>query len=238
VEERQTQPWNAGTTYLGGGQSSRDDFRRGEQRDYDSPRQTSYSRDESYEERTHYHGGYQPSYGRAEPDEQRNTYEEQSYGRGGYGEEHSYGQREEERRISINQPYRTHQQYEGERRQGYGDYSTSQRHQEYDVRASSQRGGDEYDASDSYGERQGGYGDREYGRSGGGYDGSSRRDRYGDAEGEGYERRSGGYGREEIQSEETFGAERLNLNEGEVADGWRQGYGGREQEGGYQGAEY
>ena len=239
MDERQTQPWNAGTTYLGGGQSGQDDFRRGGQRDRDSPRQTSYSRDESYEERTHYQGGYRPSYGRAEPDEQRNTYEEQSYGRGSYGEDHAYGQREDERRISINQPYRAHQQYEGERRQGYGDYSTSQRHQEYDVRTSC---GDEYGASDSYGERQRGHGGGEYGRSGGGYDGSSRRDRYGDAEGESYGRRSGGYGREEIESEETFGAERLNLNEGEVVDGgysWRQGYGGREQqEGGYQVADY
>jgi hypothetical protein len=235
VDERQSQPWNTGTTYPGDGQSGRDNFRRGEQRDYDSPRQTSYSRDESYEGRTHPQGGYQPSYGRPEPEEQRNTYEEQSYGRGGgSGEEYSYGHREEERRISTNQPHRAHHQYEEEEsRQGYGDYSRSGRRQEYDDRTSTQTGGHQYGAGDNYGERQESYGGGEYGRSGGsGYDDSSRRDQYEDAQDEGYGRRSGGY----EASEDTFGAERLNLNadEGGYSESRQPGYGGREEEGLYE----
>lgn len=227
MDERQSQPWNAGTTYLGDGQSGRDSFRRGEQRDYDSAGQTSYSRDESYEGRTHHQGGYQPSYGRPEPAEQRNTYEEQSYGRGGdYGEDYSYSHhREEERRISTNQPHRAHQYEEEVSRQGYGDYSRSERRQEYDDRTSSQRVGHVYGAGDSYGERQGSHGGSEYGRSGGGgYDNSPRRDR--DAQDE-------GYGRDEA-SEDTLGAERLNLNAGEVGYSRQRGYGGREEEGAYE----
>ena len=225
MDERHSQPWSAGTTYLGDGQSGRDSFRRGEQRDYDSPRQT-------HEGRTHHQGGYQPSYGRPEPNEHRNTYEEQSYGRGGgYGEDLSSGHREEERRASTNQQHHAHQYDES--RQGYGDYSRSERRQEYDDRTSSQRVGREYRVGDSYDERQGTYGGHEYGRSGGGgHDDSSRRDRYGDAQ-DGYGRRSGGYGRDDA-NEDTFGAERLNLNA--VEDGYsrQRGYGGREEEGGYE----
>lgn len=222
-DERHTNPWNADTTYLGDGQSGRDSFRRGEQRDYDSPRQT-------HEGRTHHQSGYQPSYGRPEPNEQRNTYEEQGYGHGGvYGESHSFGHREEERRSSTHQQHRVHQ-YE-ESRQGYGDYSRSERRQEYDDRMSSQRVGREYGVSDSYGERQGTYGSHEYGRSGGGgYDDSSRTDRYGDAQNESYGRRSGGYD----ANEDTFGAERLNLNAVEGGYSRQRGYGSREEEGGYE----
>ncbi|KAI9462276.1 heterokaryon incompatibility protein Het-C-domain-containing protein [Lactarius psammicola] len=198
VDER-----NYAATYVPEDQFSQDNFRRGEQRDYDSPRQTSsYGRGESYGGRTQdsgYQGGSRASYGRTEPDEPRNTYEEQSYGRrgGGYGEDYSRGQRGEERRSSVdrserqqqygeNQSYRT-RQYEGETRQGYGDSSRSddysERRREYADRSSSQRGGgDEYGGGDSYGERQASYGGGEYGRSsgGGGYgDNSSRGDRYG-----------------------------------------------------------
>ncbi|KAF8273017.1 Het-C-domain-containing protein [Lactarius quietus] len=239
---RVDEPWNAGATYLGDGQSGRDHSRRSEQRDYDSPRQTAHSRDEPYEGRTHYQGGYQPSYGHTEPDEQRNAYQEQSYGHGGrYGEDYSYAQREEENHNNTNQSYRAHQ-HEGQSRQGHGDYSRSEMRQEYASLTGSQRGGDAYGAGDSYSERQESYGGRsEYGRpGGGGYDDdSSRRDRYRDAGDEGYGHRSGGYGRG-AESEDTFGAERLNLSEGEGVGGYlrRPGYGGREQEGGYQGAEY
>ncbi|KAI9444928.1 Het-C-domain-containing protein [Lactarius indigo] len=260
VDERQTQPWNAGSTYED--QSRQDNFRRGEQRDYDSPRQTSYGREESYEGRTQdsdYQGGYRASYGRAEPEERRNTYEEQSYGREeDYREDYSRGQRQEERRSSADRSERHQQygepegqsyrarQYEGETRQGYGDYSRSDdysaRRQEYDVRTSSQRGGDEYRSSDSYGERQESYGRGEYGRSGGsGYEENSRRGQYEVTEDEGYGRRSEGYGRNE-ESEETFGAERLNLNEGDGDGGYsrRREYGGdyEQEDGGYQRAEY
>lgn len=254
VDERQTQPWNAGSTYED--QSRRDNSRRGEQRDYDSPRQTSYGREDSYEGRTRdsdYQSGYRASQGRTEPDERRSTHEEQSYGR---GESYSRGQRQEERRSSADrserqqrygereeQSYRA-RQYEGESRQGYGDYSRSDnsaRRQEYDVRTSPQRGGDEYRGGDSYGEPQGSYGRGEYGRTGGSAYEDSRRGQYEVAEDEGYGRRSEGYGRNE-ESEETFGAERLNLNEGEGDGGYsrRREYGGDyEQEGGgYQRAEY
>ncbi|KAH9004156.1 Het-C-domain-containing protein [Lactarius hatsudake] len=166
-------------------------------------------------------------------------------------------QRQEERRSSAyrserqqqygepeEQSYRAPRQSEGESRQGYGDYSRSDdsaRRQAYDVRTSPQRGGDEYRGGDNYGEPQRSYGRGEYGRTGGsGYE-DSRRGQYEVAEDEGYGRRSEGYGRNE-ESEETFGAERLNLNEGEGDGGYsrRRGYGGDyEQEGGgYQGAEY
>ncbi|KAH9081787.1 Het-C-domain-containing protein [Lactarius deliciosus] len=243
VDERQTQPI----------QSRQDNSRRGEQRDYDSPRQTSYGREESYEGRTRdseYQGGYRASQGRTEPDEQRTTYEEQSYGRGeSYRADYSRGQRQEERRSSADrserqqrygepeqQSYRAPRQYEGESRQGlWGLF------EEYNVRTSPQRGGDEYRGGDTYGEPQGSYGRGEYGRTGGsGYE-DSRRGQYEVAGDEGYGRRSEGYGRNE-ESEETFGAERLNLNEGQGDGGYsrRREYGGDyEQEGGgYQGAEY
>ena len=265
VDERQTQPWDAGATY---GQSSRDNFtRRDEPRDYDNPRQTSYTRDESYDEgRTQRsdvyqqpHGHQQP-HGYTRPDESRNTNEEQSYGRGGSrGEDYSYGRREEERRSGADyserpqrygedQPYRA-PQFEGRPGQSGLDYSGSddysERRQEYDGRASSQIRGDEYSGGDSYSERQASYGGREYGRSGGGggggYDDSSRRGQYGAAEDEGFGSRSGGYARNR-ESEDTFGAERLNLNEGEGEGtrGYSRRYGDYEQEGGYQGpgAEY
>ncbi|KAH9178845.1 Het-C-domain-containing protein [Lactarius sanguifluus] len=255
VDERQTH----GSAYED--QSRQDNSRRGERRDYDSPRQTSYGREESYEGRTRdsdYQGGYRASQGRTEPVvEQRNTYEEQTYGRGeSYREDYSRGQRQEERRSSADrserqqrygepeeQSYRARQS-EGESRQGYGAYPRSDdsaRRQEYDVRTSPQRGGDEYRGGDNYGEPQESYGRGEYGRSGGsGYE-DSRRGQYEVAEDEGYGRRSEGYRRNE-ESEETFGAERLNLNEGEGDGGYsrRREYGGDyEQEGGgYQRAEY
>jgi hypothetical protein len=264
-DERQSQPWHAGAAYGEDYRLSQDSYSQAEQRGYDRLRQAAYGRNEpSYErltERSDYEGGHQLSYGRVETDERRHAYEQQNSVRWGrYGEDNPHAQRHEQQERREHADHSGRQRYgeeesrrsrrdEEESRRSYGGYSRpgdeyrySERRQEYDGdTGTTYRGGDEYGSGSRYRESQESYPGGEYGRSG---EEASRRNRdhYEGAKEVGYGVRVGAYGHDEDR-DDTFGAERLDLNDRDEDRGGysgQRGYGGYEQREmyGQPGAEY
>ena len=223
MDKRHSPPRHAPAIYMEGHQTIQGRYTQDERRGNEDPRQASFGRPDSYErsyerfpEPSVYGGGFQPSYGRVEIEEERRLYEQQSTDHERHHERH-------ERRHADEPEGRQHHahrhDHEEESRQGYGAQAYPRPGDEYRYPGESHtyggervphRGYDEYGVSDHNRERQGGYG--------GGYgpgDGYQRapavyRYEYEGLEVEGYGERARVHGRNE-DSDGTLGFERLSV---------------------------
>ena len=225
-EGRHTPPRHAAATYIESRQTIQDSYTRGERRGNEDPRQASFGRPDSYErfpEPSVYGGGFQSSYGRAEPEEGRRPYEQQSTDHERRHGEHCHRHERHERQHADEPEGRRHHahrhEHEEESRQGYGAQAYPRPGDEYRYPGETHTSGgerpyhggyDEYGVTNRDRERQGGYGGGGYGPPGEEYERAPPPHGFEGSDVEGYGERVRVHGRNE-DSDGTLGFERLSV---------------------------